>query len=57
MRAGKYISDKIYSDVTVDSAGEAEVSINLDLWKSVKVRGKVGSDGNTGLGVFWERDY
>ncbi|MEM9031534.1 MAG: translocation/assembly module TamB domain-containing protein, partial [Pseudomonadota bacterium] len=57
VRAGRYISDNVYSDVTVDSAGGAEVSINLDLSRSVTVKGSVGSEGNTGIGVFFERDY
>ncbi len=57
VRAGKYLSDDLYSDVTVDSAGNAEVSINLDLSKSVTVRGSASSTGSTGLGVFFERDY
>ncbi len=57
VRAGKYLSDDLYSDVTVDSTGNAEVSINLDLSKSVTVRGSASSSGSTGLGVFFERDY
>ena len=57
VRAGKYISDNIYSDVTVDSEGEADVTINLDLSESVTVRGTAGSTGETGIGIFFERDY
>ncbi len=57
VRAGKYIAKNVYTDVQVGSEGEAEASINLDLTPSVKVRGSVGSDGQSGLGVFFERDY
>lgn len=57
LRAGKYLSDNIYSDVTIDSTGEAEVSINLDLSESITVKGKLGSTGESGIGVFFERDY
>ncbi|MEM9343048.1 MAG: translocation/assembly module TamB domain-containing protein [Pseudomonadota bacterium] len=57
VRAGKYISDNVYTDVTVGSEGEANVSINLDLTPSVTVKGTAGSDGRTGIGVFFERDY
>ena len=57
VRAGKYISDNVYTDVTVGSEGDASVSINLDLTPSVTVRGSVGSEGNTGVGVFFEKDY
>jgi translocation and assembly module TamB len=57
LRAGKYISDNAYTDITVDSEGGAEASINLDISPSVTVRGKVGSAGTTGIGIFFERDY
>ena len=57
VRAGRYISDNVYSDVTVNSAGETDVSINLDISPSVTMKGSVGSEGNTGIGIFFERDY
>lgn len=57
LRAGRYITDRVYSDVTVDSAGRGEVSINLDLTPSVTVRGRTDTRGRSGLGVFFERDY
>ena len=57
VRAGKYISDKVYVDLQLDSDGKSEVSINLDVTQSVTVRGRAGSDGNTGVGVHYERDY
>lgn len=56
VRAGKYISENVYTDVTVGQ-DTGEVSLNLDLNPSLTVRGSVASDGNTGLGVFFERDY
>lgn len=57
LRAGRYLSERVYSDVTVDSEGRGEVSINLDLTPSVTLRARTDSDGRTGLGVFFERDY
>lgn len=55
--AGKYISDNAYTDVTVDSAGNSEVSLNIDLTPNFTARGSVGADGNSALGLFFERDY
>jgi hypothetical protein len=55
--AGKYLTDDIYSNVTVDSEGEADISLNFDLTDSFTVRGSVGTEGETGFGVFFERDY
>ncbi|WOI56002.1 translocation/assembly module TamB domain-containing protein [Palleronia sp. LCG004] len=57
LRAGKYLSENLYSDVTVESGGEAEINLNLDLTDSITVRGGASSTGNTSLGIFYERDY
>ena len=57
VRAGRYIGERVYSDVTVDSEGRGEVSINLDLTRSVTLRARTSTEGRTGLGVFFERDY
>ena len=56
-RAGKYISENIYTDVVIDSAGRTEINLNLNVSPSVTVRGRLGSEGDTGVGVFLERDY
>jgi translocation and assembly module TamB len=57
LRLGKYLTERIYTDITVDSTGKSEVSINLDVSPSVTVRGRTDSEGRSGLGVFYERDY
>jgi translocation and assembly module TamB len=57
VRAGKYLSENLYTDVTAASDGTAEISLNLDITTSLKAKGTVGSDGNTGIGIFFERDY
>ncbi|MEM8978526.1 MAG: translocation/assembly module TamB domain-containing protein [Pseudomonadota bacterium] len=57
LRAGKYINDNVYTDVTVDSSGKSEVNLNLTLSPTVTLRGSAASDGETGVGIFFERDY
>lgn len=57
VRAGKYISERVYTDVAIDSQGKTEINLNLDVTKSVTARGTVGSDGSGGIGLFLERDY
>ena len=57
VRVGKYISDNIYTDVTASSDGTGEVSLNLDITPSLTAKGTLGTDGNTGVGIFFERDY
>lgn len=57
VRAGKYLSEKVYTDVTLGAEGKTEINLNLDVRPGVTARGRLGSDGSTGLGVYWERDY
>ncbi|WP_425037966.1 translocation/assembly module TamB domain-containing protein [Primorskyibacter sp. S187A] len=54
---GAYITEDLYTDVTVNSRGDSEIKLNLDLTDDVTVRGRVTSQGETGLGIFFERDY
>jgi len=56
-RVGKYISDNIYTDATINSAGDAQINLNLDINQNLTLRGRVGSSGETGVGIFFERDY
>ncbi len=55
--AGKYLTEKIYSEVTVDQTGESQINLNLDVTKSITLRGRASSDGTAGLGVVLEKDY
>lgn len=57
VRAGKYISDNVYTDVTAASDGTGEVSLNLDLTPNLTAKGTLGSNGDTGIGLFFEKDY
>ncbi len=57
LRAGKYISRNAYTELAIGAKGKTEVTLNLDITKDVKLRGSLDSDGQTGLGVFVERDY
>jgi len=57
VRAGKYISENVYTDVTIGSDGTSEINLNLDISPALTVKGGLGQDGNTSMGVFFERDY
>ncbi|MEO3414122.1 translocation/assembly module TamB domain-containing protein [Roseovarius sp. CAU 1744] len=54
---GKYISDNIYTDVQIGDQQNTQINLNIDLSRRTKLRGSVGSDGGTGLGIFFEKDY
>ena len=57
LRAGKYVSDNVYTDVQIDQNGEADLSLNLDVTRDLTIRGSVGAAGSTSLGLFYEKDY
>lgn len=57
LKAGKYISENIYTEVEIDQDGKSQINLNLDLREGVTVKGRVGADGETGIGVFLEKDY
>lgn len=57
LKAGKYISENVYTEIEVDQEGKSRINLNLDLRKGVTVKGRLGADGQTGIGVFLERDY
>ncbi|MDM7931629.1 translocation/assembly module TamB domain-containing protein [Tabrizicola sp.] len=57
LTAGKYIARNVYTEVEIEQGGKSRINLNLDLRPGVTVKGRVGADGETGIGVFIERDY
>lgn len=57
LTAGTYLTDTIYADVTSRSDGETEFRLNLDLTDSITVTGKSDNTGESGVGIFFKRDY
>ncbi|MGH6760663.1 MAG: translocation/assembly module TamB domain-containing protein [Phyllobacterium sp.] len=57
VRAGRYIRDNIYLGVEAGAGGKTRGTVNLDITENLKAQGSVGSDGDSGLGIFYERDY
>ena len=56
LRIGKYLGENVYTDVTIGSES-TEINLNLDLTDDIRATGSVGSDGETSLGIYFERDY
>jgi translocation and assembly module TamB len=56
LRLGRYVSENVYTDVLVSPEG-TEATINLDLSPDLTVRAGVDTQGDTSLGIFFERDY
>jgi translocation and assembly module TamB len=57
LRLGKYISDNVYTDVTIGDTNDAGAAINIDLTPNLTVRGQVKSDGDSSIGLVFEKDY
>ncbi|MEZ5888209.1 MAG: translocation/assembly module TamB domain-containing protein [Paracoccaceae bacterium] len=57
VKAGKYLSDKTYSEVSVGQDGKSRVEVDIDLSRDLMLKGTVGTDGQTGVGVFFTKDY
>ncbi|WP_138936143.1 translocation/assembly module TamB domain-containing protein [Roseovarius arcticus] len=57
VRAGKYLSENLYSEVEVDSDGQSQINLNLQINKRLKAKGSFGAGGDSGLGLFFEKDY
>jgi translocation and assembly module TamB len=57
LKAGKYISDNVYTEIEIDQEGKSRINLNLDLREGLTVKGKLGADGQTGIGVYLQKDY
>lgn len=57
LRAGAYLSKNIYTDVTVTTDGSTDINLNLDLTDEITARGGLDQEGDTSLGLFFQRDY
>lgn len=57
VQAGAYLQDNIYLGVQAGANGQNKVTINLDVTNDLKVTGAAGQDGNSSVGVFYEKDY
>ena len=57
VRAGRYIRDNIYLGVEAGSGGSTKGTVNLDISRNLKVKGALGSEGDSSGGIFYEKDY
>lgn len=57
VKAGRYLSDKVYSEASVSEDGKSHVDINLNINQDLRLRGTVGTDGTSGAGIFFGTNY
>lgn len=56
VKAGRYVSEKVYLGVTAGGAGQSGVSVNLDITNDVKVKAEA-TQSKSKVGVYFEREY
>ena len=57
VRAGRYVNDNVYFGVEAGAKGSTKGTINIDITDSLKATGSTASDGNSSIGIFFEKDY
>jgi translocation and assembly module TamB len=55
--AGRYLTKNLYSELTVGQDGQSVLTLNLDVSRSITLRGTLDDNGNSSLGVVLEKDY
>jgi translocation and assembly module TamB len=55
--AGRYISERVYTDLTVGSDGTSEIELNYEINSTLTARGRFDNEGETGIGLAFERDF
>lgn len=57
VRAGRYVQDNIYLGVEAGASGTTRGTVNIDITDNLRARGSAGSDGDSSVGIFFEKDY
>ena len=57
VKAGRYLSDKVYSEASVSEEGKSQIDLNLNINQDLRLRGTVGTDGTSGVGIFFGTNY
>ncbi len=57
LKAGKYISDKVYTELSVTPNGQQEVNLNFVINPRVNAHMGVATDGNASVGFVMQNNY
>ena len=55
--AGRYLTKSLYSELTIGQDGQSVLNLNLDVSRSITLRGTLDDNGDSSLGVVLEKDY
>lgn len=56
VKAGRYVSERVYVGVTAGAAGQSGVSVNLDITDDVKAKAEA-TQQQSKVGVYFEKEY
>ncbi|MGV6849287.1 MAG: translocation/assembly module TamB domain-containing protein [Marinibacterium sp.] len=54
---GTYLTDNIYTDVSVNTEGRTQLDLNLDVTDKITAKGKVDNEGSSSIGLFFSKDF
>ena len=57
LKLGKYVSDKVYTELSGDSDGQQSIDFTYTLNSKLKLRAGTETTGNTSLGIEYETNY
>lgn len=57
VRAGRYIQENVYLGVEAGAQGTTRGTVNIDITDDLRAKGAVDSQGNSSVGIFYEKDY
>jgi translocation and assembly module TamB len=57
VRAGAYLSEDIYTDVTLGSDGNNVINLNYDFTETLTLKGSAANSGETSVGIIFQKDY
>jgi translocation and assembly module TamB len=57
VQAGRYVTDNVYLGVQAGANGQSKATVNLDITPALKANAASGTDGDSSVGVLYERDY
>ncbi|MGQ7793277.1 translocation/assembly module TamB domain-containing protein [Faunimonas sp. B44] len=58
LRAGRYIGENLYFGVEQGTTSESSrATVDLEITDEIKARAQVGAEGNSKIGIYYEREY
>ena len=57
LTAGKYLSEKVYTEVTIGQSGKTQIDLTFEVRPHITLKSNLDSDGDSGVGIYLEKNY